>query len=160
MLRVFSEYTYGATRISWGPERLTLYQRWTPFQVEIPFVVLTSHHILYNKGVKDSHNYNCDEFVSSLEYCMVNCLIAVTRLAYFFGYFNINNKTKVIKQLLNEQPCTASSSAPSIVKPTVEFREETIIIENYVNVASALYNKNWLGFQLDRKQTSVRINHL
>ena len=63
-----SEYVYGATRVCWGVERLSLYQRWSPVHVEIPFVVLTSHHILYNEHVKESHHYNCDEFVASLEH--------------------------------------------------------------------------------------------
>lgn len=36
----------------------------------------------------------------------------------------------------------------------VEFKEQTIQIENYINFASTLFNQNWLGFQLDRNGVS------
>ena len=59
----------------------------------------------------------------------------------------------VVKQQLSDELVSPSSpSKSSERRPAVEFREETIKIENYLNVVSALYNQNWLGFQLDRKQ--------
>ena len=66
---LFSEYAYGAVKLVWGDENLGFVQRWNPFNYStVPFIVFTSHHILYNEKEKESSIYNCDEFIASLEY--------------------------------------------------------------------------------------------
>jgi len=42
-------------------------QKLNPFSSNLPEVVLTSHHILYNEKEKETETYNCDEFIASLE---------------------------------------------------------------------------------------------
>lgn len=51
----------------WGNDDLSFLQKWNPLS-EVPFVMFTSHHILYNDKEKETEFYNCDEFIASLEY--------------------------------------------------------------------------------------------
>jgi hypothetical protein len=52
----------------WGDdENLSFFQRWNPLS-NIPYLMLTSHHILYNEKEKETEYYNCDEFIATLEY--------------------------------------------------------------------------------------------
>ena len=50
----------------------------------------------------------------------------------------------------------AINKLPESVKSTIEMKEEPVEIENYMNVISALYNQNWIGFQLDSKRKFKR----
>ena len=64
-----SKYDYGAVRICWGDdENVPFYTRWNPFFDSVPYVMFTSHHILYNDKEKETEYYNCDEFIATLEF--------------------------------------------------------------------------------------------
>ena len=65
---MMGEYVYGAVKIIWGDENLSVLQKWNPLNFSVPFVVFTSHHILYNDKEKETEYYNCDEFIASLEF--------------------------------------------------------------------------------------------
>lgn len=56
--------------------------------------------------------------------------------------------------------CKAINKLPESVKSTIEMKEEPVEIENYMNVFSALYNQNWIGFQLDSKTKFKRFDNL
>jgi hypothetical protein len=63
------DYQYGAVRICWGDdENVSFFSKWNPFYESVPYLMLTSHHILYNDKEKETEYYNCDEFIASLEY--------------------------------------------------------------------------------------------
>lgn len=53
----------------YGEEDLSFLERWNPSS-QVPFLLLTSHHILYNEKEKESETYNCDEFLASLEFAL------------------------------------------------------------------------------------------
>jgi hypothetical protein len=66
---LMGQYDYGAVRICWGDdENVSFFSRWNPFYDSVPYIMLTSHHILYNDKEKETEYYNCDEFIASLEY--------------------------------------------------------------------------------------------
>ena len=70
---ILSDYYYGAVRLSWEEdEKIGVFQKWNPFG-ELPYLMFTSHHILYNEKEKETETYNCDEFISSLEYGYYSC---------------------------------------------------------------------------------------
>lgn len=70
---LLSDYYYGAVRLSWEEdEKIGVFQKWNPFG-ELPYLMFTSHHILYNEKEKETEIYNCDEFISSLEYGSYSC---------------------------------------------------------------------------------------
>lgn len=54
--------------------------------------------------------------------------------------------------------CKAINKLPESIKSTIEMKEEPVEIENYMNVFSALYNQNWIGFQLDSKTKFKRFD--
>jgi len=63
-------YQYGAVKIVYGTENLSFLEKWNPINSDVPLLMLTSHHILYNEKEKESEIYNCDEFLANLEFAM------------------------------------------------------------------------------------------
>ena len=63
-----SEYAYGAVQLNWSNDPPSFLDRWNPFGGKIPYVIFTSHHILYHDKEREASVYNCDEFIASLEY--------------------------------------------------------------------------------------------
>jgi len=62
---LMGKYLYGAVRIKWGEAKLI--DNWNPFSKNIPFLVLTSHHILYHDNEKETATFNCDDFITTLD---------------------------------------------------------------------------------------------
>ena len=62
---------YGAVKLCWGDDNLSFLQKWSPVG-DVPFLTLTSHHILYNEKEKETTFYNCDDFIASLEFGISN----------------------------------------------------------------------------------------
>ena len=61
---------------------------------------------------------------------------------YFINIFNSYFLFLVVKRLPECAKCN--------------FNEEPVEIENKIGFGSVLYNQNWLGFQLDRKDTYLK----
>jgi hypothetical protein len=71
----FRKYDYGAIKLCWGDDDLPFFKKWNPFSDKVPFLILTSHHILYNEKEKETAIYNCDEFISSIEYGKLKLIV-------------------------------------------------------------------------------------
>ncbi|CAF0710212.1 unnamed protein product [Brachionus calyciflorus] len=67
---LMGEYAYGAVKLCWDKEEnIGFFQKWNPL-AKIPYIIFTSHHVLYSEKEKETELYNCDEFIASLEYAI------------------------------------------------------------------------------------------
>jgi hypothetical protein len=94
-------YSYGAVKIVYGNSNLSFLQKWNPLSSEVPIIMLTSHHILYNEKEKESEIYNCDEFLACLEFA-VSKLPELASLEIKEESVEINSYASLVSILYNQ----------------------------------------------------------
>jgi hypothetical protein len=67
IINIKSEYLYGAVKLTFG-EDPSFTERWNPLSSYNPYLIYTSHMLLYNEKERETEYYNCDEFIASLEF--------------------------------------------------------------------------------------------
>lgn len=93
---------YGAVKIVYGSENTSFFERWNPAASNVPILILTSHHILYNEKEKESEVYNCDEFLANLEFALSKLPSGLTSIEFREEPIEINSYASIVSVLYNQ----------------------------------------------------------